>query len=83
MFHISCFCLSVLMLALFLVCFILFLSCFCFVSCFAFTDYEKHCFPCNSSVFSHVGYKVVLYFSVSCFGSCLFFLVLFVSILDI
>ena len=50
-FHVSCFCLSVLMLALFLVCFILFLSCFCFVSCFAFTDYEKHCFPCNSSVF--------------------------------
>ena len=72
-----------LMLALFLVCFVLFLSCFCFVSCFAFTDYEK-LFPCNSSVFSHVGYKVVLYFfAVSCFGSCLFFLVLFVSILDI
>ena len=60
--HISCFCLSVLMLALFLVCFILLLSCFSFVSCFAFTDYEKHCFPCNSSVFSHAGYKVVLYF---------------------
>ena len=50
-FHVSCFCLSVLMLALCLVCFILFLSCFCFVSCFAFTDYEKTMFPCNSSVF--------------------------------
>ena len=23
-----------------------------FVSCFAFTDYEKYCFPCNSSVLS-------------------------------
>ena len=65
-FHVSCFCLSLLMLALFLVCFILFLSCFRFVSCFAFTDYEKHCFPCNSSVFSHIGYKVVYIFSVSC-----------------
>ena len=50
------------MLALFWVCFILLLSCFSFVSCFAFTDYGKHCFPCNSSVFSHAGYKVVLYF---------------------
>ena len=62
------------MLALFLVCFVLFLSCFCFVSCFAFTDNEKHCFPCNSSILSHVGYKVVLYYSVTCFCSCLFFL---------
>ena len=73
-FHISCFCLSVLMLALFLVCFILLLFCFSFVSCFAFTDYEKHCFPCNSSVFSHAGYKVVLYFfQFHVFFACLFF----------
>ena len=51
LFSCSSFCLSALMLALFLECFILFLSCFCFVSCFAFTDNDKHCFPCNSSVF--------------------------------
>ena len=80
MFLLSCFmfCLSVLMLALFLVCFILLLSCFCFVSCFACTDYLKHCFrqcfPCNSSVFRHVGYKVVLY----CFS--FMFLLLFVCL---
>ena len=73
------------MLALFLVCSILLLSCFCFVSCFVCTDYKEHCFPCNSSVFSHVGYKVVLY----CFNFMFlflfvsFFCVLFVSILDI
>ena len=62
------------MLALFLVCFILLLSCFSCVSCFAFTDYEKHCFPCNSSVLSHAGYKVVL----SYFFGFIMFLVLFV-----
>ena len=43
--HISCFCLSVLMLALFLVCFYLLLFCFSFVSCFAFIDYENTVFP--------------------------------------
>ena len=41
-------------------------------------------FPASLVYFSHVGYKVVLYIvSVSGFGSCLLFLVLFVSILDI
>ena len=74
------------MLALFLVCLILLLSCFSFVSCFAFTDYEKHCFPCNSSIFGHAGYKVVIYFFSFMFLVLfvfLFCIVLFVSILDI
>ena len=42
---------SVFMLALFLVRFSFVLVLFYFGCCFAFTDYEKHCFPCNSSVF--------------------------------
>ena len=45
---------------------------FCFVYCFAFTHYEKHCFPCNSIV-SLVMLVTRQFFSVSCFGSCLFF----------
>ena len=68
------------MLVLFLVCFVLFLSCFCFVSCFAFTDYEKHCFLCKSSVFSHVGYKVASYFFQFHAFVLVCFLVLFASI---
>ena len=40
-------------------------------------------FPAILVYFSHVAYKVVYIFSVSGFGYCLFFLVLFVSILDI
>ena len=53
--------------------FILFLSCFCFVSCLAFTDYENIVFLATLVFFSHLGYKVVLHFSVSYFGYCLFF----------
>ena len=55
-----------------------------FVSYFACTDYEKHGFPCNASVFSHVGYKVGLYFvQFHVLVLVCFFLVLFVSILVI
>ena len=82
--HISCFCLSVLMLALFLVCFI----CYCLVLVLFLVllsqTMKKHGFPCNYSVFSHAGYKVVLYFfSFMFLVLFVFFLVLFVSILDI
>ena len=62
--------------------FVLVLFLLCFLLCF--DRLRKHCFPCNSSVFSHVGYKVVLYlFSFMCLFLICFFLVLFVSILDI
>ena len=64
------------MLALFLVCFILLLSCFCCVCCFAFTDYENTVFPPILVYSSHVAYKVVVY--LVCFRFWfLFFLVLF------
>ena len=66
------------MLALLLVCFLLFLSCFCFVSCFDFADYENHLFPAILVFFSHVGYKVVLHFQfrvlvLVCFLLCCLF----------
>ena len=45
---------------------------------------KKHCFPCNSSVLVMlVTRSFYIFFAVSCFWSCFFFLVLFVSILDI
>ena len=49
--------------------FLLFLLCFLLVLVLL-SQTMKNCFPSNSSVFSHVGYKVV--FLVSCFGYCLF-----------
>ena len=58
-FHAFRFCLSGFMLALLSVCvsmvFVLFLV--------MLSDYEKQSFPCNSSVFRHVGYKVVYFFN--------------------
>ena len=45
---------------------------FCFL--FAFTNYERHCFPAILVFLSHVGYKVVIFFSVHVlvivFSSC-------------
>ena len=48
--------------------FTLFLFCFSF----AFRQWKKHCFPCNASVFCHVGFEVVDFFPVSCFCYCFF-----------
>ena len=62
------------MLALFWVCFILFLSCLILVLVLFSQTMQNIVFLAILVFLSHVGYKVVLdVFSVSCFGPCLFF----------
>ena len=81
-FHCVCFSLSVFVLLCWL-CF----WCFCFVlfcvfvllSCFAFSLWNKGCFPCNSGVFWAMLVKRVVWFLCFMFLFLFVFLVLFLS----
>ena len=79
LFSCSMFLLFCFMLALLLVCyyFVVVLFLFCFLICFQ--TMKKHCFPCNSSVFSYVGKRS---FILMVYDFVLVFLVLFVCNLN-
>ena len=70
------------MLAMFWVCFSFVLVLFSCGSCFAFADYEKHCFPCSSSVLVMLVTREFSFFFSFMFWFLFAFLVLFVSIFD-